>query len=124
MSTSLTLLTTIAGGDFTRVFGSAGLITNPSTTSDFGDSGNLAAGVWGVRVIAGGSVAAIWELQRRNAGDTANVSPSPYDFYTPAGQSGEYIWTVEVVADESIRLRLQAGVTGTAAGQIQLAKLA
>lgn len=100
--------------------GAAQPITNPTTATDFGDTGDLLIGDYEVRVIAGASVAAIWELQRRNAADAANVAPSPYVFYTPAGQSGEYVWTIRVDANESIRLRLNAGVTGTAAGQIQV----
>jgi len=111
-------------GETPNIKGSAGLLTNPITTSDFGDTGNLVIGDYEIRVIAGGSVSAIWELQHRNAADNANVAPSPYDFYTPAGQSGEYVWVIRVVADESIRLRLQAGITGTAAGQIQVEKVA
>lgn len=110
-------------GETPVIKGSAGTVTNPTTSTDFGDTGNLAIGDYEVRAMAGASAAGIWELQHRNAGDSANVSPSPYIFYTPAGQSGEYVWTIRVVADESIRLRLNAGITGTAAGQIQVEKL-
>lgn len=102
---------------------SAGKQTNAADQVVHADTDQLVAGLYEVRVIAGGSVAALWQIQRRNAGNTASVTPSPYTVYTPAGQSGEYVLMIELAVNERVRVTNDGAITGTTAATIQVEAL-
>lgn len=96
--------------------------TNPADNAVMADTGDLSAGFYEVRVIVGASVAAIFDIERRNAGNTANVG-DVVTVYTPAGASAEVVLTYEVVLNESIRVIMDGALTGTAAAAIQVERL-
>jgi hypothetical protein len=105
-----------------------GLQTNAADQTVHADPGVLNANgarrkFFEVRCICGGSVAAVWQLQRRNAANGANVAPSPYTFYTAAGQSSEFVVLIQVEETERIRLTNSGAITGTTAGSLQIEAL-
>lgn len=106
------------------VLASAGKQTNPADQTVHADTGALLdAGAlkdktFEIRVIAGGSAAAIWQIQRRNAANAANVGPSPYSFYTIANGSGEFVIVTPLAAGERVRVTNDGAITGTTAATI------
>jgi hypothetical protein len=88
------------------------ILTNPAINAILADSGALAAGVTGVKILFGGSVAAIATIEQRDAANTANVKTQ-----TIAIVANQVICIdlpgVSFAASERIRLRLNAAVTGS-----------
>lgn len=106
------------------VLASAGKQTNPVDQTVHADTGALLDAAapkdktFEIRVIAGGSVAALWQIQRRNAANAANVGPSPYTFYTIAGGSAEFVIVTPIAAGERVRVTNDGAITGTTAAMI------
>lgn len=107
------------------ILASAGKQTNAADQAVHADTGvlndanNQRTKLFEVRVVAGGSVAILWQIQRRNAANGANVSPSPYTFYTAAGQSAEFVLLTPIAPGERVRVTTDGGYTGTGAATIQ-----
>lgn len=99
----------------------AGKQTNPGDQTVHADTGVLIAAGSGrsklfeVTLSLGGSVAAIWQVQRRNAANAANIAPSPYTFYTLAGESTVFWFTTPIDPGERIRVTNDGAITGTTA---------
>jgi hypothetical protein len=91
---------------------SGGILTNPAIDAILADSGSLAAGQTNVRVVFGGSVAAIATIEHRNTLNTVNVNSQ-----TIAIAANEVVSIdlpgVIFVATERVRLRLNAAVVGS-----------
>lgn len=106
------------------VLASAGKQTNATDQFVHADTGALqdAAAIkdktYEIRVVAGGSVAAVWQIQRRNAANNANIAPSPYTFYTIAGGSAEFVIVTPIAAGERVRVTNDGAITGTTAATI------
>ncbi len=103
---------------FPPVINATAPTTNPTTSSVLADTGALASGLYEIRVSAGATVAAIFQLQRRNAANGANVG-SIIHIRTAAGQTTEQVWKYELLTSERIRLLPQANITGDAEAAIQ-----
>lgn len=96
--------------------------TNPTTATAMADTGALSAGVYEMRIICGGSAAAIWNIERRNAANDAAVGDIVI-VYTAAGQSAQFALTFELEASERVRVMLNTNLTGTAAAAINAEQL-
>jgi len=101
---------------FARPLGAAwitgGILTNPAIDTILADSGALAGGQTSVKIIFGGSVAAIATIEHRNAANTVNVNSQVIAIV--ANQAVEFeLPGVTFAASERIRLRLNAAVTGS-----------
>lgn len=101
---------------------SEGKLTNPTTTTVLADTGQLIHANYEARLVVGASVAATFVLERRNAANTANVGNVPV-VYTPAGQSGEYVFTYRLETNERLRCLPEANITGTAAATLQIERM-
>ena len=100
------------------------LATNPLSGAVVADSGAVpATGLYEVRVIVSSSAAANFALQRRNAGNTANVAPFPVTIYTQA-QSAQYALMVPLLVGERFRVTMGANLTGNAQACVQLEGMA
>lgn len=96
------------------ILDSQGELTNPTTATVIADSGVVAfRGLYEVRVIIGGSVAAQFQLQRRNAANGANVG-DVVGLYGAAGQSSQFVLNYYLDAGERVRLMMDDNLTGTA----------
>jgi len=90
----------------------AGIQTNPATDAILADSGALPGGVGAVTVVIGGSVAFIVTVEHRDAANTANVKTQ----VLAAGANDPFsveLPGINFAASERIRVRLNAGVTGS-----------
>lgn len=102
----------------------AGKQTNPADQFVHADTGVLIGAGSGrskmfeLTITVGGSVAAIWQIQRRNAANGANVAPSPYTVYTLAGQSTTVWMTTQIDPGERVRVTNDGAITGTTAASI------
>lgn len=101
---------------------SEGEKTNPALNLLMADTGALAAGTWELRFTVGASAAADFQIQRRNAANTANVGDVVI-LKGPAGQSGQYIFTFHLEVNERVRVVMDDALTGTAAVAINGEKL-
>ncbi len=102
------------------IVATTGIQTNPTVATVMADIGaSPTGGLYELRIVLGASVAATWEIQHRNAANSANIAPAPYVVYTPANQSGEYVLTLNLAPSERVRVMMNAGITGTAAASIQ-----
>lgn len=102
----------------------AGKQTNPTDQFVHADTGVLNPATSGrtkffeLTITLGGSVAAVWQIQRRNAANGANVAPSPYTVYTIAGQSTVIWMTMPIDPGERVRVTNDGAVVGTTAASI------
>jgi hypothetical protein len=98
--------------------------TNPTAATVMADTGALPHdGIYEVRVTCGGSAAAQFMLQHRNAANGANVSDTVV-LYSPAGQSGQYVFRfVATATGERFRVVMDDALTGTASVGIQAERL-
>jgi hypothetical protein len=96
--------------------------TNPTTASVLADTGALPSALYEVRAMVGCTVAAIFQLQRRNAANGANVGDVVY-IRAAAGQTGEYILKYEINKDERLRILPAANITGDAEATIQVERM-
>lgn len=107
------------------VLDTQGKLTNPADAALAADTGvlinanNQRSKTFEIRVIVGASAAALWQIQRRNAANGANVTPSPFTIYTAAGQSAEYVILLPIAPGERVRVVSDGGFTGTGAASIQ-----
>lgn len=97
-------------------------LTNPLDNALVADTGELPAGVYEMRITLGSSAAADFAVQRRNAANDANVGAVPI-IKTPAGQSGQYLFTFKLETDERVRVTMDDALTGTASGTINWERL-
>ena len=91
----------------------AGVQTNPAIDAILADSGAIAAGgVTEATIILGGNVAAVCTIEQRNAANSANVNTQ---VIACAAGSVEQVKLpgVSLAANERIRVRLNAAVTGS-----------
>lgn len=88
--------------------------TNPSSGNVMADTGALRAGNYEFRIFPGASATAEFAVQRRNSANGANVGDVVV-LYGAAGQTGGYVLTYSLEADERIRVVMNASLTGTAA---------
>jgi len=107
-----------------RVPGNAPIIategskTNPSAATLMADTDSLPFdGLYQLRVIAGGSAAGSFDVQRRNAANDSTLTSLLV--YTPAGASGEFVVDLPGLKTERFRVVMPSGLTGTAAASIQ-----
>lgn len=100
---------------------SEGVKTNPSAGDVLADTGALAVGLYDIRILVGGSAAASWTVNRRNAANGADVGDQPL-VYTPAGASQWAQFTMSLEASERVRLKVSA-LTGTACALITAERL-
>lgn len=90
-------------------------MTNPADNALMADLGAVpSAGLYEVRVVAGGSVVAIFDIERRDAANAVNVG-SIVTVYTPAGASSEFVLFYTLAKDERIRVIMDGALVGTAA---------
>ena len=108
----------------TNVTATAGKQTNAGDQTVHADTGVLLAAAetkdkqFRVRSIVGGSVAAVWQIQRRDAANGSNVAPSPYTVYTAAGASLVVVLTTRIAPGERVRITNDGAITGTTAAAI------
>ena len=90
----------------------AGILTNPAIDTILADSGALAGGQSEATIIVGGSVAAIYTIEHRNAANTANVNSQVVA--SVLNEAKQY-WLpgISFAASERIRVRLNAAVVGS-----------
>lgn len=100
---------------------SEGEKTNPSAADVLATTPAMPAGAYEVLVTAGGSAAADFALQVRNAPNGATVSSVVIK--GPAGQSGQYRFFVQLVRDQVVRVVMDDALTGTAAVGLNLRTL-
>ena len=102
---------------------SQGTVTNPNGTSNFAvDTGAIAVGgVFEALLIAGGTVATAFTVQRRNAATGANVG-TPFVVYTAADTSAQYVFSIELADGERIRV-LPSAETGDVCANLTLERL-
>lgn len=108
---------------YPAIHDSAGITTNPTTTSVLADTGPLTPGLYDVRVFAGASVAAVFYVQHRdaaNAGAQSDVSA----IRAAAGQTGQYVFKFDVnVSGQRVRVLPAANITGDAEATIQAIRI-
>lgn len=98
---------------------SEGKKTDPANDLLMADLGAVpSAGLYEVRVVAGGSVVALFDIERRDAANTANVG-SVVTVYTPAGASGEFVLLYTLAKSERVRVIMDGALVGTAAVSIE-----
>lgn len=98
----------------------AGEQTDPADDFVMADSGALThGGTYEVIVTAGASVAAQFQVQRRNTANGANVGNVPL-IYALAGQSGQYRFWFTVEKSERIRVVMDDAVSGTQTAVVSL----
>lgn len=90
---------------------SEGALTNPDAGDVAADTGELKAGIYDIRVVVGGTAAASWTVNRRNAANDADVGDQPL-VYTAANTSQWVQLTMTLEASERVRVLVSA-LTGT-----------
>lgn len=95
--------------------------TNPVTTDVMVDTGALGAGIYEFRVYIGATAAAHFEVQHRNAANSA--SNKVLILYGAAGQTGCYPITLSLEANERVRVMMNDNLTGGAVCAINYEKL-
>src|SRR5262245_33509277 len=88
----------------------AGVQSNPATDAILADSGNKGYGPFEASVIFGGNVAAVAVIEHRDTTNTSNINSQ---VIACAANQCVQVWLPGVtLANERIRVRLNAGVTG------------
>lgn len=100
----------------------AGAATNPTANDVLADTGALAAGLYEVAIIWGGTVANGYIVQRRNAANAASVGDIPV-FFGAADQTGGAVLVYELEASERLRVLARSSVTGVVCATLQVEKL-
>ncbi len=97
---------------------SQGKQTNAADATVHADTGALPAGIYDVRIAVGGSVAAIWIIQVRNAANSDNTGDT-HTVYSAAGQTAQFtLGNVDLNLNERIRVVNDGAITGTTAGNV------
>jgi len=97
-------------------------LTNPSDTDVAADTGELAGGIYDIRVLVGGTAAAKWIINRRNAANGADVGDQP-TVYTAANTSQFAQFTMTLEASERVRVTVSGNVTGVLSALITAERL-
>lgn len=95
---------------------SEGALTNPTAGDVAADTGAQLAGLYDVRVVVGGTAAAAFTINRRNAANAADVGDQPV-LYTAANTSQAAQLTMTLEAGERVRVTVGA-LTGEACAVI------
>jgi len=101
---------------------SSGRITNPVTDAVLVDTGPLSGGSRSVKVIGSATVAAVFELQLRNAANNATLKSQI--LAVPASSTGQIDFeSMDITMADSERLRViaVAGVTGSVSVSLDVA---
>lgn len=96
--------------------------TNPTTATVLADTGALNAALYEVRVTCGCTVAAIFQVQRRDSANSNNVGDVLY-IRAAAGQTGEYVFKFELNSSERIRVLPAANITGDAEASVSAERM-
>jgi hypothetical protein len=107
---------------------SQGQQTNAGDQTVHADTGNalVAANAapkhFEVRAIFGGSVAAVWQIARRNAANSADIAPVLV-VYSAAGQSSQLVFATDLLPTERIVIRNLGALAGTSSAILQSEEL-
>jgi len=97
-------------------------LTDPSAADVAADTGALPGGIYDIRVLVGGTAAAPWIINRRNAANGADVGDQP-SLYTAANTSQFAQFTMTLEANERVRVTLGDDVTGVVSALITAERL-
>lgn len=107
---------------YAPVLNSSSPQTNPTTSTVLADTGALPAALYEARVTCGCTVAAIFQIQRRDTSNGSNVGSVIY-IRAAAGQTGEYVFKYELNSNERIRVLPAANITGDAEASVSVERM-
>lgn len=95
---------------------------NPTTATNLADTGAIAqAGVYEFRVYLGATAAALFDVQVRNA--TNSATSKSLLMYAAAGQTGCYPVSISLETGERVRVMMGADLTGSGVVALNYEKL-
>lgn len=100
-----------------------GYKTDPDTAVVMADTTALPCGIYEIRIVAGADATAVFQVQRRNAANGANVGVAPV-LFAAAGQSAQYVLTFNLETNERVRVMMYATLGGHADVSMQYERLA
>lgn len=112
----------VRSASFPPVLDSSSPQTNPTTATVLADTGALTASLYEARITCGCTVAAIFQVQRRNAANDGNTGDVIY-IRAAAGQTGEYVFKYELNTNERIRVLPAANITGDAEASVSVERM-
>lgn len=93
-----------------------GIQVNPVINQIIADTLQLPAGVYGVELLVSATVNSAVVIEQRNAANTVNINS--HIFPLAANTTEKLKLLLNLAADERVRLRMNAGVTGSVQGSL------